>query len=65
MVSCTEAILSLLNELMDSQDQIQDIIIEVLEQIRDRELKKCRVIEETIDLKNRMNQLEESYETYQ
>lgn len=64
MICATELILNLLNDLMDGQDQIQDIIIEVLEQIRDRELKKCRVIEETIDLKNRMNQLEESYETY-
>lgn len=36
-----------MNEL---QDQVEDSIIEILEQIRDRELKKCQMIEETVKL---------------
>ena len=41
--------------MQETQDTIQDVIIEVLEAIRDRELKKCQVIEQTIQLNDRLN----------
>lgn len=62
-IQFTEALIGQLEKMKEVQDQIEDAIIEVLEQIRDRELRKCKDIEETLQLENRLVHLNESLET--
>ena len=62
-VQFTEALITQVENMNEVQDKIEDAIIEVLEQIRDRELKKCKDIEETLQLERRLEELNDTLET--
>ena len=53
----TQALIGTIDNMKEVQDQIEDVIIEVLEKLRDREFKKCRYISQIVNMKDNVFKL--------